>query len=224
MSMNNNGNVSKQPIVDKNGVVSSRFKKMDTGTSAASAALASRSPIGGTVSRLPENINWDDVSPQHARRLGAMAIAGIDDPDKFWSNIDFFKGMLESNKSGVAIEMIADYKVPKHLSDAWMKSYEMDQDDATSFLRATDEEMDQFGAALADFNMAIRLADPHSGLSSPAPDMDSVEGMSKKDKFFFGLGNVIGKMAENPRGDRLMDKIDKIFGLSKDIDLERDKK
>lgn len=162
--MKDNSNLSSQPIVDKNGVVSSRLKKIGPKAGFPSAALLSHSPIKADEGKIPSVTNWDAVSSGQARKLGESAAASLDDPAKVWSNFDFYKGMLESNKSGIAIELIAESNVPKRLSEAWMKSYGIDARDPISFFRATDEEHDQFGAALSDFNMAIRMADKYSGL------------------------------------------------------------
>lgn len=120
--------------MDVNGRLVTRHVRDGSNNASASAALTSTSVMDGVAKApVPVNKDWSKTSSTNAEHIASMVGLGVKDPDKLWSNIDFYTGMLESKHSDIALDSIKDDKVASSLRNAWLEKHGVDLSDRSSY-------------------------------------------------------------------------------------------
>lgn len=127
--------------------------------------------------QIPVVTDWNDVSPDQARKLAWMTSESLDNINSVWDNLKFYKGMLESKNSGTALGLIAENDVINRIQEAWLKSHNVTNKERDAFgVGIPQEESDRFHQQIANFKMAMHTAETKATVAPPAqPKKQSTE-------------------------------------------------
>jgi hypothetical protein len=131
MSKNRN-HLKPVKIQDKNGNITTRYKKDDDAGTVSPALIGAAANITGTATSAPP-ANWDSISETRMRSALNDIATTIDAPDKLWQNMDALTNALNSKHGVAAYEELKDESLPTRLRDVWLNLHGVDIKDRAGY-------------------------------------------------------------------------------------------